>query len=100
MPLTLGRVDINYANTKDTTFNATTLGTIDSIVTNGNGFSSISVGTSSYNALSGTDALKYHDEPVYADDTFIGRFVFAKFRKTDNHCVIHLDANVSSSIIV
>lgn len=99
LPLTLGRVDINYANTKDTTFNATTLGTIASIPTNGNGFSTISVGTSSYNALSGTDPLKYHGEPIYADDTFIGRMVFAKFKMDNSHCEIHLDANVSSDII-
>ena len=99
LPLTLGRVDINYANTKDTTFNATTLGTIASITTNGNGFSTISVGTSSYNALSGTDPLKYHGEPIYADDTFIGRMVFAKFKMDNSHCEIHLDANVSSDIV-
>jgi len=99
MPLTLGRVDINYANTQDTTFNATTLGTIDSIPVNGDGCSTISVGTSSYNALSGTDPLKYHGEPVYADDTFIGRFIFSKFKMSNSHCEIHLDAEVPSSII-
>jgi len=73
MPLTLGRVDINYANTKDTTFSATTLGTVTSVSSG----KAISVGTSSYNAISSTDLLKYHGEPLYANGVFIGRMVIA-----------------------
>jgi len=73
MPLTLGRVDVNYANVRETTFNATTLGSGTGV----KGSRKV-VTSGSLNAASSiSDPRKYHNQPIYADGVFIGILIKA-----------------------
>ena len=83
IPLTLGRVDINYANTEDTTFSTTTLGTCASAsnsrfltidISNGGSAPVFSEPLSSISS-----PRKYHKKPIYIDGTFVGMFMSATF---------------------
>ena len=79
LPLTLGRVDINYANTLNTIFNSDLLGTTSTATTSK---SYIRVSNSDTTALSSTSAeRKHYGKPVYAgedgEEIFIGFFVNA-----------------------
>jgi len=95
LPLTLGRVDINYANTTDTTFNATTLGVGTGTI--GNRY--FTLPDTATNALSSiASPRKYHNEPIYADGVFIGILL-----KVDNNfpftsVTVYLDRPLSITL--
>ena len=79
LPLTLGRVDINYANTLNTIFDSDLLGTTSTATTSK---TYIRVSNSDTTALSSTSAeRKHYGKPVYAgedgEEIFIGFFVNA-----------------------
>jgi hypothetical protein len=73
LPLTLGRVDINYGNVRDTTFNATNFGTVNSSFTDYNLIFASVIGSGSENLLSSlSNPRKYHGKPLYAGGVFMG----------------------------
>lgn len=73
LPLTLGRVDINYGNVRDTTFNATNFGTVNSFFAGYNLIFASIIGSGSENLLSSlTNPRKYHGKPLYANGVFMG----------------------------
>ena len=75
LPLTLGRVDVNYANTQDTTFSTTTLGTLSNHDGGGSPilrYANVSVIDGSEVLSSISDPRKYHGKPVYVGSTFQG----------------------------
>ena len=79
LPLTLGRVDINYANTLNTIFDSDLLGTTSTATTSK---AYVRVSNSDTTALSSTSAeRKHYGKPVYAgedgEEVFIGFFVNA-----------------------
>lgn len=105
IPLTLGRVDVNFANTQDTTFSTTTLGTCASA--SNSRFLSIDI-SDAPSAPSFSEPLssisnprKYHKKPIYIDGTFVGMVVLATFH--NNYTIgsetirIYLDREVTTS---
>lgn len=77
IPLTLGRVDINFANTKNCIFDSDLLGTTSTATTNK---TYIRVSNSDTTALSSTSSERKHfGKPVYAgedgEEVFLGMFV-------------------------
>jgi hypothetical protein len=92
MPLTLGRVDINYANVQDTTFHATSLGDCNG----GGGANSryFYIPTSSSTEALPTSALprKHHNKPVYADGVFIGKIVQVTLHTDHSRIIIYVDS--------
>ena len=75
LPLTLGRVDVNYANTQDTTFSTTTLGTLGNYSGGGSPtlqHANVSVIDGSEVLSSIADPRKHHGKPVYVGSTFQG----------------------------
>ena len=73
MPLTLGRVDINYGNVRDTTFNGTGLGTLSDDYASYLGLYNTILGNSSDEVLSSiASPRKYHGEPIYINGLFKG----------------------------
>ena len=105
IPLTLGRVDVNFANTQDTTFSTTTLGTCASA--SNSRFLSIDISNSgsapvfSEPLSSISNPRKYHKRPIYIDGTFVGIVVLATFH--NNYTLgsetirIYLDREVTTS---
>ena len=105
IPLTLGRVDVNFANTQDTTFSTTTLGTCASA--SNSRFLSIDISNSgsapvfSEPLSSISNPRKYHKKPIYIDGTFVGIVVLATFH--NNYTLgsetirIYLDREVTTS---
>lgn len=83
VPLTLGRVDINYANTEDTTFDSTTLGTCASatalryLTIDISNSGSAPVFSEPLSSISSPE--KYHKKPVYINEVFVGNFVSATY---------------------
>jgi hypothetical protein len=90
IPLTLGRVDINYANTQDTTFATTTLGTC-SVGTIGNRYLTIDKDSSSESLSTTSNPRKYHNQPVYAGSTYIGKFVMSTLHTDHDTIYLYLD---------
>ena len=73
MPLTLGRVDINYGNVRDTTFNGTGLGTLSEDYEDLGRLYNTILGNSSDEVLSSiASPRKYHGEPIYINGLFRG----------------------------
>lgn len=74
-PLTLGRVDINYANTQDTTFSKTNLGKTTHAFTIARSFIEVD---SDY-ALSASNHIRnvrnLHDKPVYVNGKFLANII-------------------------
>ena len=75
IPLTLGRVDINYANTEDTTFSKTNLGKTTHAFTIARSFIEVD---SDY-ALSASNHIRnvrnLHDKPVYVNGKFLANII-------------------------
>ena len=105
IPLTLGRVDINYANTEDTTFDSTTLGTCESA--SASRFLTIDISNSgsapvfSEPLSSISNPRKYHKKPIYIDGVFVGMFISATFHNNyslgNEEIRIYLDRPVTTS---
>jgi len=91
IPLTLGRVEVNYANTQDTTFSD--LGTASSTQTDIR-----YVETTSQSYLS-TIAIqrKYHNKPLYIEEQFVGFIIGAQFQTDYSTVRVYLDRKVSYS---
>ena len=74
-PLTLGRVDINYANTQDTTFSKTNLGKTTHAFTIAKSFIEVDsdYALSAYNHIRNVRNL--HDKPVYVNGKFLANII-------------------------
>ena len=74
-PLTLGRVDINYANTEDTTFSKTNLGKTTHAFTIAKSFIEVDsdYALSAYNHIRNVRNL--HDKPVYVNGKFLANII-------------------------
>jgi len=106
IPLTLGRVDVNHANTIDTRLDTTNLGQVNAS-TVGNFYFTIPV-SSSTNALSSISSpRKYHGQPVYASTdassstatkTYIGRFVQADLNEAGDTITIYINKQLETDI--
>ena len=101
IPLTLGRVDINFANTQDTTFtdlgacttgtSGTTFFTIDKDAGGGT--------VTSDELLSTTGAArKMHNKPIYANNVFIGKVIMVTLDTDHDTIFVYLDRKLSSTI--
>ena len=101
IPLTLGRVDINFANTQDTTFtdlgacttgtSGTTFFTIDKDAGGGT--------VTSDNLLSTTsNPRKLHNKPIYANNIFIGKIIMTTLDTDHDTIFVYLDRKLSSTI--
>lgn len=75
MPLTLGRVDINYANTNDTTYSRTDLGGIVADATSVQRYIEVDADTalSSMNQLRGNRNM--HNKPIYISGKFLANVI-------------------------
>lgn len=75
MPLTLGRVDINYANTNDTSYSGTNLGKIVADATSAKRYIEVDADTalSSMNQLRGNRNL--HNKPIYINGKFLANVI-------------------------
>lgn len=85
-PLTLGRVDINYANTEDTTFSKTNLGKTTHNFTTPRKFIEVDsdYALSAYNHIRNVRNL--HDKPVYVNGKFLANIV-----SVEKNIVLKLD---------
>ena len=101
IPLTLGRVDINFANTQDTTFtdlgacttgtSGTTFFTIDKDAGGGT--------VTSDELLSTTGAArKMHNKPIYANNVFIGKVIMVTLDTDHDTIFVYLDRKLGSTI--
>ena len=95
IPLTLGRVDINFANTQDTTF--TDIGAC-SVGTSGNSFFTIDKDVSTALLSSTADPRKYHNKPIYANGVFIGNLLLSTLHTDHDTIYVYLDRKLSSTI--
>lgn len=101
IPLTLGRVDINFANTQDTTF--TDLGACTT-GTSGNSYFTIDKdaggGTTTSDALLSTTASprKLHNKPVYANGVFLGKIITVTLHTDHDTIYVYLDRKLTSTI--
>lgn len=101
MPLTLGRVDINFANTQDTTF--TDLG---ACTTGASGTTYFTIdkdaggGTTTSDALLSTTASprKLHNKPVYANGVFLGKIITVTLHTDHDTIYVYLDRKLTSTI--
>ena len=76
VPLTLGRVDINYANTQDTTFHKDTLGkTLHDITNHARKYIDVDsdLALSAFNHIRGQKNL--HNKPIYVGGKFLANIV-------------------------
>lgn len=75
MPLTLGRVDINYANTNDTSYSGTNLGKLVADATSVQRYIEVDADTalSSMNQLRGNRNM--HNKPIYINGKFLANVV-------------------------
>ena len=92
IPLTLGRVDVNFANTQDTTL--TSLGTLTAAVSAGDRF----VVTQTTTVLStAVAARKFHGKPLYIGTTFVGKIVQANYFGGNTNIRIYVDRDLSAA---
>jgi|TARA_R100000479_G_scaffold169763_1_gene111752 hypothetical protein len=106
IPLTLGRVDINYANMIDTDLSSTDLGQVNAS-TVGNRYFTIPA-TSSTESLSSTaNQRKHHGNPVYASTTqndnlgtvtYLGRFIQADLNEAADTITIYVSKVLEQDI--
>lgn len=91
IPLTLGRVEVNYANTQDATLND--LGTASSTQTDIR-----YVETASQSYLSSFSVQrKYHNKPLYIEGAFVGFIIGAQLQTDYSTVRVYLDRKVSYS---
>tara|TARA_R110001599_G_scaffold161303_1_gene349767 strand:+ start:1467 stop:8513 length:7047 start_codon:yes stop_codon:yes gene_type:complete len=109
IPLTLGRVDINYANMFDTDLYSTDLGKVNASTIGNNYFTVPATGTgSSTESLSSTATQrKYHGKPIYAsttesDDlgtvTYLGKLIQADLNEAADTITIYVSKQLESDI--
>ena len=91
IPLTLGRVDINYANTQDTTF--TSLGTNTTAITaTETAAKQRFIITQTTTVLSSAAVpRKFHNKPLYVNSVFVGNIILAVLQNDQTNIKIYLD---------
>ena len=90
MPLTLGRVDINYGNTQDTTY--TSLGTSTAAITATTQRYIITQTTTVLSGVtSGNPARNYHGKPLYINSIFVGFITLAVLQNDNTNIYIYVD---------
>jgi hypothetical protein len=90
IPLTLGRVDINYGNVQDTTF--TSLGTSTAAITATTQRFIITQTTTVLSGVtSGNPARNYHGKPLYINNTFAGIITLAVLQNDNTNIYIYVD---------
>jgi len=94
VPLTLGRVDINYANQLDTNISTAILMTCNAIGSTPQ--NSLTSSLSGYHvALGGIDTQRRHyGSPIYVDGTFAGFFVGAS--NSGTYTTLYLDRKIKN----
>jgi hypothetical protein len=100
IPLTLGRVEINYANTQDTTF--TSLGTVSTGMTNQRYIKmtvSSSVLSSSVPLVLSSNASprKYHGKPIFVDNVFVGFMTMAVLQSNGTDVYVYVDRSMAET---
>jgi len=101
IPLSLGRVDINYANTQDTTF--TSLGTVSTGMT-GQRYIKMTVSSSETDGaipkVLSTDSKprRHHGKPIYIDSVFVGFITMAVLQSNGTDVYVYVDREVDSPI--
>ena len=109
IPLTLGRVDINYANTFDTDLSSTDLGQVNASTVGNNYFTVPATGTgSSTESLSSTATQrKYHGKPIYASTTesdnlgtvtYLGKLIQADLNEAADTITIYISRQLETDI--
>ncbi len=92
IPLTLGRVDVNFANTQDTTL--TSLGTLTAAVSAGDRY----VVTQTTTVLSTAVAARnFHGKPLYIGTAFVGKIVQANYFGGNTNIRIYVDRDLSAA---
>ena len=100
IPLTLGRVEINHANTQDTTF--TSLGTVSAGMTNQRYFR-MTVSSSALNSgvplvLSTISSpRKYHGKAIYMDSVFVGFMTMAVLQSNGTDVYVYVDRSMAAT---
>jgi len=96
-PLTLGRLEINYANTRDTTFN--TIGEIHSSVTVTNThYFNMRVADNGDDFLSTASAPRnHHGKPVFLNGNFLGIINFVRLQTDYSTVTVSLDRIVTTT---
>ncbi len=90
IPLTLGRVDINYGNTQDTTF--TSLGTSTAAITDSDQRYIITQTTTVLSGVTSSNpARNYHGKPLYINSVFAGFITQAVLQNDNTNIYIYVD---------
>ncbi len=93
MPLSLGRVELNYANTRNTTF--TDIG--NPTATSNKNYFDITV-THGHNFLSSTsDKRNHHGKPVFKNGEFLGFITFAYLRQDYSTVRVFVDRIITTA---
>lgn len=93
MPLSLGRVELNYANTRNTTF--TDIG--NPTATSNKNYFDITV-THGHNFLSSTsDKRNHHGKPVFKNGEFLGFITFAYLRTDYSTVRVFVDRIITTA---
>lgn len=91
IPLTLGRVDVNYANTQDTTF--TSLGTNTAAITSTETDAKQRFIFTQTTTVLSTAAVprKFHNKPLYVNNVFVGNIILAVLQNDQTNIKIFID---------
>jgi len=91
IPLTLGRVDINYANTQDTTF--TSLGTNTAAITSTETDAKQRFIFTRTTTVLSTAAVprNFHNKPLYENNIFVGNIILAVLQSDQVNIKIFID---------
>jgi len=95
IPLTLGRVDINFANTQNATF--TDLGAC-STGTSGTTFFTMDKDVSTTLLSTTSNPRNYHNKPIYANGVFIGKMILSTLHTDHDTIYVYLDRKLTSTI--
>ncbi len=100
IPLALGRVDINYGNTQDTTF--TSLATVSTGITSQRYIRTTVATSELLNSIPKVLSLnskprKYHGNAIYVDEIFAGFMTIAVLQSNGTDIYIYLDREVTTS---
>ena len=94
MPLSLGRVELNYANTRNTTF--TDIG--NPLATTGTHFFEITVSQNGDDLLSSTSSPRnHHGKPVFKNGEFLGFITFASLNTDYSTVRVYVDRLITTT---
>lgn len=97
MPLTLGRLEINYANTRETTFNA--IGEVhSSVAVTDKSYFKMRVADDGDDFLSTASAPRnHHGKPVFLNGNFLGIINFVSLQTDYSTVIVYLDRKVTTT---